>query len=260
MLLVDQSSFLDPPAEDIPSIERPDIEGQRQIASLMVHYVKQTVSQLPNLFATRTTLSFERDLSSDGPLHSMGTFSSIVLYRDGEEELRSSMFHSGEKKRHPDLFLSQVQGLTTSGEFGTILITAILDAAHGDMFWSRWERGASGPEAVFHYAITAEYSHYKVNEKTTGYRGEIAIDPATGAILRLVLKSDPQLGDTLMRADMVVEYGPVELGGKTYICPVRSVAISVAGLTSEWINDVVFDQYHLYRAESRILPGFSPIH
>ena len=30
------------------------------------------------------------------------------------------------------------------------------------------------------------------------------------------------------RADMLVEYGPVEIGGKTYFCPIRSVAISKA--------------------------------
>lgn len=258
-VLVDESAFLDPSAGDIPSIEKPDMEVQRQMTSLMIDYVKETIRQLPNLFATRTTLSFEEDLSTDRPLHPMGKFSVIVLYRDGEEELHSSLAQSGKEKQHPNLFSSQVPGLTTSGEFGPILVTAIVDAAHGDMVWNRWEQGATGPEAVFRYAVTAENSHYKVDEKYTGYRGEIAMNPRTGTILRLVLRSDPQPGDPLLRADIVVEYGPVELGGKTYICPVRSAALSVAGLTSESINDVVFDQYHLYQASSRILPGFSAI-
>ena len=63
-----------------------------------------------------------------------------------------------------------------------------------------------------------------------------------------------------------------ELGGKTYICPQRSVVIS-RGRTEralhEWgmvfslysyfetmISDVTFGGYHKFGAESRILPGF----
>jgi hypothetical protein len=131
-----------------------------------------------------------------------------------------------------------------------------VDAAHGDMVWNHWERGASGVKAIFRYAVTAEQSHYKVEEHSTGYRGEIAIDPQSGTILRLVLKADQQRGP-MTRADMMVEYAPVELGDKLYTCPIRSVALSLIGVRSEWLNDVVFDQYHLYRADARMLPGYS---
>jgi hypothetical protein len=70
----------------------------------------------------------------------------------------------------------------------------------------------------------------------------------------------------------MVEYGPVQLGGKTYICPQRSVEISrgrserelhewgmVFSLYSYFetmINDVTFDGYRKFGAEARILPGF----
>ena len=258
MVLADKSAFLDPPAEDIPTMEEPDIEAQRHMILLTVDYVNKTIHQLPNLFAARNTLSFEEDLSAAKPLQPMGKFSAIVLYRDGEEQFHSASFHSNQQGQHPNLFSSRVPGLTTSGEFGPILGTAIVDASQGDMVWSRWEQGAGGPEAVSRYAVTAEKSHYTVNEQYSGYRGEIAIDPATGTILRLVLRADPEPGDALLRADILVEYGPVELGGKTYICPVRGVAISRT-LMWQWLNDVVFDQYHLYRASARVLPGFNEI-
>jgi hypothetical protein len=52
----------------------------------------------------------------------------------------------------------------------------------------------------------------------------------------------------------MVEYAPVELGGKTYICPVKGVALSQQ-LTTICLNDVAFDRYHLYHATARILPG-----
>jgi len=49
-----------------------------------------------------------------------------------------------------------------------------------------------------------------VEQRKSGYSGEIAIDPSSGTILRLVLKSDLQRGPMTL-ADMMVEYGPTEL-------------------------------------------------
>jgi hypothetical protein len=72
----------------------------------------------------------------------------------------------------------------------------------------------------------------------------------------------------------MIEYGSVEIGGNTYICPVRSVSIlrarSVIVLT-EWdesfrtfgpyatmLNDVTFDHYHAFRVEARVLTSSNP--
>jgi hypothetical protein len=79
----------------------------------------------------------------------------------------------------------------------------------------------------------------------------------------------------LARSDTAVEYGPLRLEGRIYLCPVKSVSLmrsrSVVFL-KEWdegfktygpyattMNDIVFDNYHVFRAESRVLPGFKPV-
>jgi hypothetical protein len=59
-----------------------------------------------------------------------------------------------------------------------------------------------------------------------GYHGEIAIDPMTGALLRLELIFDLESTTPLIWSEIMIEYGPVEIGGKSYICPVRSVSHS----------------------------------
>jgi hypothetical protein len=253
-VIIDQSAFLDPPIGEIVTAEKPGIDAQRQMIGYTVDYVNKMARQLPNLYATRTTRSFEKNLSTKIPLRFIGKTSGTVLYRDGEENFRPTSDPSDSS----NLFSLRVPGLATSGEFGPVLVTAILDAAQGNMVWTRWERGAAGLEAVFRYEVTAEQSHYMVEQRKSGYSGEIAIDPSSGTILRLALKSDLQRGPMTL-ADMMVEYGPTELGGKTYTCPIRSVALSVVGLTSEWLNDVVFDQYHLYSANARMLPGFKNV-
>jgi hypothetical protein len=150
-----------------------------------------------------------------------------------------------------------------------------------------------GPLAVFDYNVPMDRSSYVVrfccslhydfrrgrNEQTyellPAYRGRIAIEPSSGAILRLVVSADLQPATGLSRADVAIEYGPVALGGQTYICPLESVAISVAptpgqapatlsnpaaapdalrylGVTA--LNHTVFEDYHLFRADVTIVP------
>jgi hypothetical protein len=75
----------------------------------------------------------------------------------------------------------------------------------------------------------------------------------------------------LARSDITVEYGPVEIGGKTYLCPVKSISLmrsKAVVLLKQWdegfrtygpyattMNDISFDNYHVFRAESRVLTG-----
>lgn len=73
----------------------------------------------------------------------------------------------------------------------------------------------------------------------------------------------------MQRADTMVEYGPVQIGGKNYICPLRSVSISrgpsslsfdragkqILGPPATMLNDVTFSDYHVFRSQARIVSG-----
>jgi hypothetical protein len=284
LALADMSAFLDLPPVEIPATAAPDSAAQRRMLSLSQDYISKTTRQLPNLFATRATTSYQESLwehwtAESGllryqPLHPVGRYSADVLYRDGGEA------HSDGPKH-----LKRPPGLETSGEFG-LLGTVLEDAVQSKLSWSHWEQGAAGPVAVFRYSVPAEKSHYEVGsswvrdakgnrivyQQFSGYRGEIAIDPSTGTILRLVLRADTKPTDPLTKADILVEYGPMVLDGKTYICPLRSVALSVAAGTQVFssqgkpaprllqtsLNDVAFERYHLFRADAKILNGDNP--
>jgi hypothetical protein len=208
------------------------------MVALSVDYASKTIRQLPNLYATKVTNSFQH--KEKKPLHWVRTEIAIVRYLDGEEILGSGESQLG------------TAGLSTSGEFGPILTAALLDAGQGDLAWSHWDQGVAGPEAVFRYAVTTGKSHYRVNGQYPAYHGEMTIDPSNGTILRLMFRADPNSSLPLLRADVVIDYGPVELGGKTYICPLKGVALSVA--PKLWsLNDITFEQFHLYRASAHIL-------
>jgi hypothetical protein len=84
--------------------------------------------------------------------------------------------------------------------------------------------------------------------------------------------------DPIFQADIVVEYEPVEIGGQMYVCPRKSVTITTAvsamggrsgcsgsgmqtdcaapvvyGPKDTAINETVFDSYHVFRSEARIV-------
>ncbi len=283
------SAFLGLPTAEIPATPAPDFAEQRRVMALTVKYVSQTLHQLPNFSATRITTRFqdqpegyEKGGSSFVPaqqLASTGTASATVFYRDGGEVVNAS----AEKGRKGE----PVHGLSTSGEFGPILATTLLDAAHSKLAWGHWEKGEAGPVAVFDYAVPSEKSHYEVSyccfvvgngadvsdfrpfHEIAGYHGEIAVDPANGNVLRVTAQADLKPTDPLVRADIMVEYGPVELGGRSYICPVKSISISQAqaadsnmaassvqfspGHLQTLLNDAAFEQYHLFHADAHIL-------
>ncbi len=296
MKLADEAAFLEPPTDDVLRDPAPDSETQEKMMALALDYVRTTMRQLPNFYATRETTHFEDNPSqqmvyASGPIsagtsmrtmrtqtlgigktdyksmHSTGSNSVTVTYRDGleVEETRTG------KPKNQD---TPPKGLTTSGEFGPILGVVIGDAMRSHVTWAHWEQGASDPVAVFNYSVPEDQSNYavgvpngtKMEQVLPGYHGEIAIDPATGAILRLSLMAElPPPHETTLTA-MLVEYAPVEIGERTYTCPVHGVAFSkipVGNAAAQaqnstetvqtQLNDVAFTQYHLFRTESRIV-------
>jgi len=238
--LANSSAFLDPPSDEIPSIETPDSSTQNQMLALVKDFVVRTVPRLPNFTATRTTTTYQRDLLRKELWQAVGLYHALVSYRDGQERQRSSEFEVA-------------PGLSTQGEFGPILSVVMNDISKDNVAWSRWEYGKNGPLGVFRYRADVGHSHYKVENRLSGYVGEITIDPADGSIVRVALKADMEPANPFLVADMMIEYGPEVLGGRTYICPRTGVALS-QGLRLQLLNSVAFTNYHLFHATTRILP------
>jgi hypothetical protein len=293
-ILANSAAFLDPPAAEILADSTPAPAATRQMLTQVVTYVNTTAHQFPNFMAIRDTIGFENRPQEDVlgptgiatvsamPLHSVGKSSVTVTYRDHKETVDEKAAKHG----------AQMGGLTSWGEFGPILGVAVGDALQGKITWSRWEQGAGEKEAVFHYTVPTEKSHYTVQfcciadgyssdgtpnkrvfREIVSYHGEIVFDPSSGAILRITMEADLPATELVTRAGMQVEYSSVEIAGKTYICPVRSVSFlmvhtaqqigttsrsSYKGAPKTYMNEVAFSQYRRFGTESRILADDSP--
>jgi len=285
-LLADESALLAPPAAEIPADPRPDMAAQRNLFTAAVDYVVKTIRSLPDFLAVRETRSFDDSPLVIGragfapltPLHLVGTFRRDITYREGKEVIEAGEVAAKSKSE------SGPAGLTTWGEFGPVLAIILGDSLKGRVTWSRWEQGPTGRVAVFHYAVPQAGSNYHVDfccawqefnrvgepkpmsyHGTPGYHGELYLDPSTGAIMRVTLEAELSPDTIIRRAAISVQYGPVEIGGANYICPIRSIAISQdmarPGIASEdavpltRINETDFVGYHRFGSASRILAG-----
>ena len=157
------------------------------------------------------------------------------------------------------------KGLTSWGEFGTVLGMILGDAVNGKVSWSRWEQTASGLSAVFHYSVPKSASHFEVLRFAAGpgslaavitprtygaqagsvpsdvvilhdkrgYEGFLWLDPANGTILRITIEADSKSSVDYQQAAMLVQYGAVEIAGSRFILPVRSLALSKVAFSAE---------------------------
>jgi VWFA-related protein len=97
---------------------------------------------------------------------------------------------------------------------------------------------------------------------TPGYHGSLSIDPATGTILRVTLEAELKSDDPISRAATVVQYGPVMIGDRSYIFPVRSLAFSMEQVAFNGrpedppillVNETSFTHYHRLGATIRMV-------
>ncbi len=276
LLLADQSAFWPLPASDL-SDPPPGSSADAKILEAALDYANRTSHNLPNLLAVRRTLHFQTSFetlatlaraaalnaSATGfvgqnalPRYFTGQSHSPVTYRDGEEILANQAAARG------------TAGLTTSGEFGPFLTTVLGDAVQSSVTLGYWQKSGDNRLAVFRYQVPAEKSHYlvevhdgSVTQTHPAYHGEIAVDPGTGSVLRISLVSKPEKPSE-PTVGIFVEYGPVILGDRAYLVPLHAAALTRcpihAGFNTvmpvqSYLNDVVFSQYHLFRADARIV-------
>jgi VWFA-related protein len=259
-----RSLFFQFPSSELPSGSIPEPALQRKLLEKARNFARETLPRLPNLFATRTTYSFDnspRQLKKnawpvEAGLHLVNITKAEVNLRNEKENIAAGVISGSRRPKE----------LTSWGEFGSALRMVLNDSAKGTITWSHWEQFSGGWLAVFDYSVPKSASHYEilmpaervthieasneslqVNAGVTGgftvsgsdrknrlarakpaYKGSLWIDPTSGTILRITIIAKIQGHSNLDRVATLVDYRPVNIGDKTLVCPVRSFALSDA--------------------------------
>lgn len=281
-LLADSSVFRTPPGAEIPHIPVPDEAAQQRMIDAARTYVSSSLQALPDFLAIRTTRSYDNAPQLIGAkhprtkveLHFVHETCREIGFRRGREVSDASSHSLREVQP------SAASGLTTWGEFGPILKTVLEDSFQGNVAWSRWQLSETRHQlAVFRFAIPKTASHYLVDfccyqksednpesfsfRDDPAYHGELYIDPDAGSIDRITIEAELNETGPVTTSSIAVRYGPQEIGGKTYICPISGVALSqfhnrstehlVGPVLETHINIIRFIDYHKFGSTSRIL-------
>lgn len=280
-LLADESIFAAPPSGQSFTLPAPSSQAQLEMVGKAAEYARTALQHLPDFLAVRYTHRFDNlplKLETKHPqptilLHPMGEFKNQIAYRNGREITEDS-------RAQPMTLATFHPGLMSMGEFGPILSEVFRDFAQGSVEWARWEIDPAGERlAVFHYVVPKLASHYLVdfccyvppgdNSPTLSFRdhpayhGEVVLSPDSGVIRRITIRADLDASAPVVASELAVQYGEVEIGGQTYVCPVRSIAMTAAhnarmeridGVGIErHLNEVQFVDYHKFGSTSRIV-------
>ena len=281
-LLADLSIFAPPPASESPVSHLPQPEARQAILQRGAEYAHSALRHLPDFLAVRDTRRFDNRPQATGmghpkakiQLHWIGEFKDQITYRNGAEVVgdpETKQAKSAQTMMHP--------GLLSIGEFGPILSVVFNDFAQGEIEWARWELDpVDGRLAVFRFNVPKLGSHYLVDyccytkpeeqmefhfRDHPAYHGEVLVSPDSGVVRRIAIHADLDSSSPIIRSDLAVQYGEVEIGDRTYVCPVRSIAITeihnvkmkpIDGVGIErHLNEVQYLDYHKFGSTSRIL-------
>lgn len=206
-----------------------------------------------------------------------------VLYRDGGD------IYADQRRRVRTECPSGPVAIST-GQFGAILALLPGIIANDELTWDHWEKGAAGHQAVFRYSTMLPYQEplncpveVRVPPGLYQYHGEVAIRPEDGTVMRMTREFRSMLdqfgyGSAMTEVDAMVKYGAVEIGQIVYTCPIKGVFLGIGpqlafpqkqreafdrrfGLegdpTAESVDDVDFQNYHVFRGNVRVLPGYN---
>ena len=191
-------------------------------------------------------------------LHLVGNNSREITFRDDHEVTAPAP--QTVKASSPAPPRPVERGLQSYGEFGQLLGVIFIDTEKAAPAFHHWEQTPAGLVAVYRYSVPKPASHYAVNycclfdslrtstrgggggrrgggggsagniqtnaatlfHKIPAYHGSLFIDPASGVIRRITLEAEME-DSPVSQAATVIEYGPVVIGDRRFICPLRSM-------------------------------------
>lgn len=277
------SAFLLPPASELPTDAKPPISEQKLIIARATNYAAHFVHSLPNFICEEVIRRLD-----DNPLGERVEKTTWNQIRLRDTIVQQLTFYHGKESSvirtvngRADTDSPDMTGMSTRGEFGNMLSAMFFGDSAMKAWWSRWEMVDGKQLAVFKYAVDRAHSSYAVNYCCTAivgpggrrlpntivvaFHGELFIDPVSGTIARATWRSvNVPEGFPTRQTGTVVEYRAVDIGGKSYICPVKSLTLSDSlvytadgshSFPVHSINEARFMRYRKFETEATFMTG-----
>jgi hypothetical protein len=159
---------------------------------------------------------------------------------------------------------TSLDGVTSSGEFGTLLKQIFEPETHAEFWFQRRTSLRRQPTLVFRYRVLAANSKWMIeyhatNDNNPGalvytpaYTGSLFIDPETHAVMRVSMEAQglpPSF--PIQAAKVQLDYAWQDLAGQKYLLPATGVLNMQEGRLIRK-NEIEFRNYRKYSAASDI--------
>lgn len=209
-------------------------------------------SKLPNFVCEQLTT---RSTSTTNPpkWKTRDRISADVIYVDGEERYENIRRNGKEMKGSPT-----ASGAWSTGEFGTMMLDVFHPSSRAKFEKVRTSEVGGTVTEVYDYTVAKKNSHWRVDfggyPVLPAYKGSVWIDPESLRVLRIEMVAVDLPGDyPLDTLEMVVEYGPVEISGRTYLLTKHSENLSCKSYTRRCSkNSIEFRNYRKFEVDSSI--------
>jgi len=263
--LRDITRDLPPPAElpQFPSPPKPSPEDLRAvIAEARVKALAYTAN-LPDFICTETVRRYE-STSGKGNWTLSDTLTLQLTYFGHLENYKLTAMNG----RKTELTYEAAGGVMSKGEFGSMLLEVFSPDSHTQFAWSNWTTLLHRPAYVLSFNIAVWNSRYYLMvgqygsgsvSTVAGEHGLVYIDRETKEVLRLDCEADSLPANfPVVAATRVLDYGPVEVGGRPFLLPLRAdVRMMSRDNHPPSRNEVEFTGYRKFTGESEISFGDS---
>jgi hypothetical protein len=210
-------------------------------------------AELPNFLVEQVTTRYS-SMSTPANWHAMDVVTAEVACVDGKEDYRNIAING--RPSHGPI---ENTGTWSTGEFA-VTLEDILAPATAAAFTKRGEDSIGGRRVyVYDLAVTEGNSHWVIvgpdrRQYRPSYKGSLWIDKETRRVLRIEQNTRSLPGGApYERAESIVEYGFVNIEGKTYLLPVGSQNLACLRGSSNCVRNVInFQNYRKFAASSDI--------
>ena len=243
-----------------PSPPPPTSEELHHVMAEASHKALNYSASLPDFICTENIRRYE-GATGKADWVSRDSLTVQLTYFDHEENYKLTALN----KHKTGLTYDEVGGALSKGEFASMLLSIFVPTTQTRFQFLNWTRLRMRTAYVFGFRIEAKNSTYvlrvgrMVGEVSTvpGRHGYIYIDRETNDILRVDSASDSIPADfPLSGATTTLDYGPAEVGGRTYMLPLRAEVRMISReqpLVTR--NEVEFTDFRKFTGESTISFG-----
>jgi hypothetical protein len=221
----------------------------QEITEKALDYTKS----LPNFICAQvTTRSF--DPSGTESWHLEDKVQEQLSYVDGKEDYKVVLVNNlpVANMKH-----EQLGGITSSGEFGTMLYQIFAPQTETQFDWERWATLRGKRMYVFSFRVAQPKSDYSIYHQPSGrtivagYHGLIYADAVTRQIMRIKMECDGLEAFPINQVSLTLDYAPTKISDQSFVLPMAAEVRSREGRTLGK-NVMQFSLYRKFGADATI--------